>query len=125
MSQSDLFGDPPEPPPETLRELAVAARDRGIQTAVDHADAVEPGWSDVAFAYLRQFLADKPSGHEFTGEAVRQFAERAGIARPTDKGAWGAVMRRGARAGLMRKIGFTEATDPKVHCNPVSKWSRT
>lgn len=125
--QLDLFsGAPPaRPHPPTLRERAVAARDRGIKTAADHADAVAEGWSEAAFQHTRRFLEDKPSGHQFIGEEVRQFAERSGLALPPDKRAWGAVMLRCARAGLMRKIGFTVASDPKVHCNPVSQWART
>jgi hypothetical protein len=128
-AQMTMFDEPAAVvlPPIRLkprRELAEAARDRGIERAVEHADAVETGWSDVAYAHLQVFLLKLPTGAKVTGEQIREHAEKEGLRIPPDKRAWGAVMMKACRAGLIRKVGWTTATDPKTHCNPISSWVR-
>jgi len=63
-------------------EQARAARDEGIQTAVDHADAVEPKWSDQAFAFLEAFMRTRDT---FTAEQAAQFV-RANLEAIADQG---------------------------------------
>lgn len=72
----------------------------------------------------RGFLADK-AGERMTVERIRQFAEERGLPKPPDKRAWGAIAQQLAKAGLLRKVGWTTATDPRVHCNPISQWEVT
>ena len=108
--------------PPTKRQLSNAARDDGISRAIAHADAVHPDWGDRAFAELHRYIAPMHAGARLTGEEIREFAELHGVPRPPDKRAWGNVMLRAARAGLIRKIGWTTASDPKTHCNPISLW---
>lgn len=100
-------------------------RDEGIQRAVDHADRVEADWSSNAYAMLVQYARHKGSGAHITSEAVRNHCEWFGLPLPPDKRAWGAVMLKASRAGVIRKAGWTTANDPKVHCNPVSLWQVT
>jgi len=104
-------------------ELAKKLRDDGMKRAIDHAEKDYPGWKDMAFGYLKEYLT-RSNAVEFTGERVRIFAESEGFIKPPDKRAWGSVMTRGAKAGLIVKIGWTTASDPKVHKNPVSLWRR-
>jgi len=113
MRQADLFAP------------GRALRDAGMQTAVDHADAVHPTWSDRAFASLRAYVAGTRPGVTFTCEAVRDYAERRGVPPPPDNRAWGIVMSRGARAGLYRRHGYVPATHPQVHMTTVTAWVRT
>jgi len=119
MTQADLF--------DNMQRTARARllRDQGMQTAIDHADAVSEEWSERAYGKLRAYVAGLHSGALFTCEVVRDYAERSGLPPPPDKRAWGGIMVRGRHAGLFRKHGFTIATDPKVHCNPVSQWVRS
>lgn len=105
---------------EKAREL----RDDGIKRAVDHADslapAVAPKWSDTAFDYLLEYARENRS---FTSEDVRQAAERAErVTIPPDKRAWGGVVQRASRAGIIERAGFVTAKDPKVHCNNIALW---
>ena len=100
-------------------------RDAGMQTAIDHADAVLDAWSERAFAALRRYVGDVHTGASFTCETVRAYAETQGLPPPPDNRAWGGVMMRGARAGLYRKGTYAPATDPTSHCGPVTVWVRS
>ena len=120
MTQLDLYA-PPADIAKTQRQRARAGRDRGMQRAIDHADHRSANWSGRADTIARAFLAGQV-GKLITGEQIRQHAERLGLPNPPDKRAWGVVTMRLARAGLLRKVGWTTASDPKVHCNPVSQW---
>jgi hypothetical protein len=97
-------------------------RDDGIKRAVDHADKVHESWSDKAFDLLKDYVGVIGTDSECTSEMVRHYAEANGLPHPPDKRAWGAVMLKAARANILLKKGWTTATDPKVHCNPVSLW---
>jgi hypothetical protein len=99
----------------TAREL----RDEGMKRAVDHAERETPGWQDQAIGHVRVFAGLE---HEFMCEEARRFAESRGIAPPPDKRAWGAVMMKCAKLGLIEKVGLGYAKDPKVHMNPASIW---
>lgn len=100
-------------------ETAEQLRDAGIASAIQHADAESPTWSERAFRFVRAFAT---MNNNLTSEGVRQYAERCGLPKPPDGRAWGAVMIRAVRAGIIAKIGYTTALDPKVHCNPVTLW---
>jgi hypothetical protein len=106
-----------------MRSAAEILRDDGILRAVDHADAVHEKWSDKALAMLIEYIdLIGGTGSQFTSEMARFYAEEQGLPKPPDKRAWGAVMLGAARTKKCKKIGWTTASDPKVHCNPVSLW---
>lgn len=102
-------------------ELAKARRlrDAGIMSAVEHADSVSLGWSDVAVAYIRAYAASHAT---LTAEQVRKYAESRGLSLPPDKRSWGGVMLTAKRSGVIEAVGWTRASDPKVHCNAVTLW---
>lgn len=102
-----------------MNQLGLELRDRGIERAVDHADREIPSWSDVALEYVRQYARNHG---EFLSEEPRQYAESRGLPDPPDKRAWGAVMLRAARAGYIRKIGYAQANDPRVHGSINTLW---
>ncbi|MBA3599494.1 MAG: hypothetical protein H0W40_19310 [Methylibium sp.] len=102
---------------------AIARRDAGMALAVEHADQVEPAWSDRAFAILGEYVADTSA--DFTIEDVRVVAEAMGLPRPPDCRAWGAIARRGHRAGLIVPTErFISSNDPKSHRGPNRVWRR-
>lgn len=98
---------------------AKEARDAGIQRSIDHATKLDPQWRAAALAHLRAYAL---ANAYVMCEAVRAVAEAAGLPPPPDKRAWGQIMVDGKRAKLVTKLGFVQATDPKVHCNPVGYW---
>lgn len=98
---------------------ARALRDDGMQRAVDHANRVSPSWQERAIEHVRAFALEQ---REFMCEEARRFAEGRGMSPPPDKRAWGAVMMKCAKLGIVEKIGLGYAKDPKVHMNPASVW---
>ena len=101
-------------------EAARRRRDEGIQRAVDNANIKIPRWADTAFSFL---VDHSRANASFTAEDVRIEAEKAdAVPPPPDKSAWGGVFQRASRAGLITRIGFVTARDPKVHCNNISLW---
>lgn len=95
-------------------------RDKGIKQAIDHADAVHDQWSERAYRFLKQFIE---THDQFTSEDVR-LGSAGVVPDPPDDRAWGGVIGRGKRSGLIKKNGFGYAKDPKAHCRPAQIWER-
>lgn len=94
------------------------ARDSGIAQAAEHADEVSPRWTDRAY----KALVEHAKQHTFfTVEQVRM-AVAGTLPEPPTTRAWGSVVVRASRAGIITHAGHTEATDPAVHCNLVTLW---
>ena len=103
-------------------EEARAARDAGIGLAADHANAVEPRWTDRAYENLVAFCHASP-GKSFTSEDVRDYAHNGrGLPEPAHRRAWGAVFQRAARVGLIHKAGINESRAAHCHCSHVGQW---
>lgn len=96
-------------------------RDQGIRTAVDHANVANPKWSDKAFALLLALIATRDS--PFMTEDVRAVSKQM-LPTPPDARAWGGVMMRARRMGLIELIGYQKSKDPVAHCNPRSVWRK-
>lgn len=107
MSQQDLFSG---------EEL----RDKGIQQAVDHANRVEPKWSEMAYSYLKIYILI-PHHTEFMAEDVRKYGKHY-IPEPPSNRAWGAIFVRAAKEGLIRRKGFRNVKNAKAHCTPATVW---
>jgi hypothetical protein len=119
--QTELFDLPATTTKTDCLRKARELRDDGISRAINHANHIDPTLGERALSYVQQ-IARSSGQRTVTSEYIRQYAEQNGLPFPPDKRAWGAVMRRAAKAGYIRKVGWTTATDPKVHCNPVSLW---
>ena len=98
---------------------ARAARDAGMARALDHAEAVEPRWGDVAYQALTTFVRWYTAPGPFTSFEFREWARPRLSAPPTDK-AFGPVFVRAARAGIIRKVGY--APHPERHGSPTVLW---
>lgn len=110
--QGDLFGHvPSEPTGEELRDI-------GIAQAVGHAESKHEGWADAAFSFLLSYMREH---HEFMGEDVRN-ASYGHVPEAPSNRAWGGIMRRAAKEGLIYRIGFQSVKNPKAHCAPCSVW---
>jgi len=96
----------------------LSQRDEGIARAVSHADALDPEWSDTAFGMLQEFCTVR-RGCLFTSEDVRRWCDIRGFETPVAK-AWGHIMLRGARTGLIVKVGYTVAK--QRHGSPCPQW---
>lgn len=106
------------------RADAAALRDLGIERAVDRADREKADWSDDAHRALERYC-QAHAGQRFLTEDVREWAEKLElVAAPDNARAWGAVMQRAQRYGLIRSVGYAPARSsnlsPKVlwHAEP-------
>lgn len=95
----------------------------GIQVAADHADQVHPGWQDEAIKNLKVFLLWNNS--PFMCETFRAFAEEeCQLSPPPHARAYGAVMQRAKREGLIEHAGIGQVSNPKAHMANASFWRK-
>lgn len=92
--------------------------DKGIKRAIDHADAVEPGWGELAFDMLCDYLK---YGVAFTAPDVRGYSSLRGLPEPPSKRAWGGVFNKAQRNGLISCVGFGTASN-EMHRQPIRIW---
>ena len=93
-------------------------RDRGIKQAIDNADDTHERWSEKAYKFLTNWIKTQ---YEFMTEDVRIASEKE-IPKPPSNRAWGGIVVRAARAGLINKVGFSNVKNPKAHSTPASIW---
>jgi hypothetical protein len=96
------------------------ARDEGINKASDHAEAVNPGWNDQAFTMLKQFISVYPG--EFMGEDFRAYCAMVDFPLPPHARAFGGVIHKAAKSGLIKKIRIAPVKNVKAHCAFASVW---
>lgn len=96
---------------------ATRAREVGIKQAVDHANEAKYGWSDEAYGWLRRYAK---LHKQFISEHATMWAAEQGFRSPTDPRAWGQVFRRGAKEGIIVRIGH--ATSLRRHKSPTVLW---
>lgn len=95
----------------------------GIQVAADHADQAHPGWQDETFEALKQFLLWNNS--PFMCETFRAFAEEeCQLEPPPNARAYGAVVQRAKREGLIEHAGIGQVSNPKAHMANASFWRK-
>lgn len=109
--QADLFSQP------TGQELAQA----GAKRAATHAERVEPGWNQQCYSLLLTYLSriDRPFITEDFRMAIKDI-----IAPPPDLRAYSSIILKAAKAGLIKKIGYSTAKNPVSHAHPCTLWQK-
>lgn len=101
-------------------DAARVGRDEGMRRATDRADQVRPGWSEDA---MNSILAYPEK--EFRTEQLRAFAYMNGLDRPPRDLAWGSVMVRAKKAGLIEFVSFVQCVGSEtMHAQPVALWRK-
>ena len=93
----------------------------GIDRAVAHAERDVPGWSDVAYEFIR-LHAMQNRGKRFTGYEIVQAALAYGVPKPPTDKAFGGPLQRAARAQVLRKVGGVPDPNPERHGSMVPLW---
>ena len=93
-------------------------RDKGIKKALDNANNTHDKWSDKAYNFLLKYIKYQ---YEFMTEDVRVASEKA-IPKPPSNRAWGSVILRASRSGLINRVGFANVKNAKAHKTPASVW---
>jgi hypothetical protein len=102
---------------------AEAARDKGIETAITHADQVCENWSEIAYGKLKEFLTI--FSDPFQAEEVRSYAAvDDSFPMPEHERAWGGIFRKAAFNGLIKQIGFEKTKSVKSHRTPSAVWQK-
>lgn len=95
--------------------------EEGAKRAIDHADSVNSGWSDMAYNILMSY---PDRGLPFMTEDVREHADKLGLPRPPDQRSWGGIIRRATRDGKLKRVGYAPMKSPNCNANPKSVWMR-
>lgn len=101
---------------------AIEERDKGIQKAIDHADAVTPDWSQLAYEELKRFLQETPG--EFMAESFRAHCAVVNFPLPPSSRAFGGVILRASKAGIIRRVRFDQVSNKRAHACFASVWRR-
>lgn len=102
----------------TVRRTAEEMRSAGIAKAEESAEVFCPNWGQIALDAVREFI-EKHSGN-FQAEDIRMWAKQVPPA-PSAR-AWGSVMLKAARMGLIRSVGYATVDNPLAHGTPATLW---
>ena len=82
-------------------------RHRKATEATEKATADIPQWADLAYAFLCRFAVEREQ--PFLTEELR-YRSRGHVPQPENPAAWGGVVLRAARAGVIVRAGWSTAT---------------
>jgi hypothetical protein len=95
---------------------SLAARNSGIQRALDFQEREQPQWGDVALRYLSLYARDHAT---FVAEDVTLAAEVWGL-RTISLRAWGSVFVRAVKYGLIVQDGYGRSA--RRHASICVRW---
>jgi hypothetical protein len=100
--------------------IGEALRDEGIRAAAEHANAVTPLWTDLAYAVLLEY---GPKLGTFTPFDIRACGIARSVPPPPDARAWGSVFKRAASAKKIRFLNYVPHPDPRCHRCPTKSYA--
>lgn len=101
------------------RKKARARRDDGINRAVTKADAMHDNeWSTKAYDFLVGYIKINPV---FQVEDVR-YASQGIVPPPKSQRAWGAIILKAAKEGLIWQDGYRKVKNVLAHRTPAAVW---
>ena len=93
-------------------------RDKGIKQAINNANDTHEKWSEKAYKFLVSYIK---SQDEFMTEDLRLASEKE-IPKPPSNRAWGGIILRAVRAGLITRDRFSNVKNVKAHKTPATVW---
>lgn len=104
-----------------MTATASELRNSGMASAINHADHVDDDWSIRAYAVLKHFVACRKS--PFMCEEVRKYAlNEIGLPKPPSERAWGYLMIKAAKEGLIKHNGYDKTKSASAHRTPAAVW---
>ena len=94
-------------------------RQRKAKECTEAQDAREPKWSVLAYNHLCHFARGREG--EFLGEEFIYTAITNGLPAPKDKRAFGSVLLKAVKCGVIRKAGYSTSTR---NASPKPTWIR-
>lgn len=101
-------------------KVAQRLAQEGIQRAVDAAEREHPGWAALAYEYVKLY-AQQNQGKRFIGRDIVTASKKYGLIQPPNDKAFGKVIQRAARDGVIQRVGY--AQDPNRHLSPVPEYT--
>lgn len=92
---------------------AIEEKNKGIEKAISHANAVSDQWSERAYQFLLKFL--NVHRGPFQAEEFRSYCALMDFELPPHARAFGGIMLKANKAGLIKKVGVKEVRNPKAH----------
>lgn len=96
--------------------LSKKLRDAGIARAIESAENTTPNWSGKAYKFLLEYIK---TNKVFMTEDVRLASN---IPPPPSERAWGGIIVKAVKEGLIKRKGFRNVKNAKAHCTPASLW---
>lgn len=100
------------------RAIGSALRDQGIERAERKANAMHKDWSETAYDFLKGYIKINPV---FQVEDVR-YASQGVVPSPKSQRAWGGIIRRAAKEGLIFRAGYKNVKNILAHRTPAAVW---
>ena len=91
----------------------------GMEQALTHANETHENWGNLAHNFLVFYCVHKKD--PFLVEEVR-LASMYIIPEPPSLRAWGSIVIRAAREGLVKKVGYKAVKNPRAHQTPATLW---
>ena len=102
-------------------------KETGMMLATEHAKDHEPDWDIRAMEELKSFIRGGPGEREpFMAEDIREWAMGSipPFPEPPGERAWGSIIRKASKEGLIVFVGYAKTTNPKAHLTPAAVWRR-
>lgn len=101
--------------PFTGKELA----ETGMNLALQNAETKKPGWQKNAFRLLIDFIGTRK---KFMCEDFRAFCAENGLSIPPSNRAFGGIILKAAKAGMIKRVGYGQVKNPKAHSANAAVW---
>lgn len=89
-------------------------KNEGIERSKNNADASHNGnWSQVAYKFLVEYIRN-PKVKTFMTEDIRM-ASGDKVPEPPSLRAWGSIIVRASKEGLIQAVGYNTVSNPRAH----------
>lgn len=95
----------------------------GMAVASLNAEYANQGWNEEAFYLLKKYL--KTHIGNFMCEHVRAFARENLLPEAPSSRAWGSIIVRAVKEGLIVQVGFSKVSNPRAHNANAAVWCAT
>jgi hypothetical protein len=79
------------------------------------------GWTKEAFNLMKEFI---PEQKQFMCEEFRDYCHDKGLTLPANNRAFGGIILKAMRQGLIRRVGYGKVKNPKAHAANAAVWEK-
>lgn len=107
-----------------LNFTAERLRDIGMNMAIESAEKLsDESWGEKCYQLLKKYLL--VNCQPFMTEYFRAWVETGNkLAEPPSKRAYGGIIARAHKSGLIKHCGYSQTSNVKAHKTPASVWQK-